>query len=167
MVQANTSFFIMFRRRFQRRSFRPSTAGNFVRFVSDAVAMRTHVADGAIYRQVIIQPSNVADIRRCKNFDLVFTSEAGNAFWALIYVPQGINPGATDITLIADAQPPISLYSPEQHIIASGVATLANTSHYFAKANRALSDGDQVVLLIRAEGALVLDWRCSFNIAFA
>jgi hypothetical protein len=158
----------MFRRRFQRRSFRPSTTGNFVRFVSDAVAMRQNIADQAISRQVIIQPSNVAGIRRCKNFDLVLSAETGTAFWALIYVPQGINPGGVDIALINEGgNPPISLYSPEQHIIASGVSTVASTSHYYAKANRALSDGDQVVLLIRAEGAVLIDWRCAFNIAFA
>jgi hypothetical protein len=157
----------MFRRRFQRRSFRPSTTNNFVRFVSDAVAMRTAIGDGETYRQVIIQPSNIAGIRRCKNFDLVFTAEAGTVFFALIYVPQGINADATILTLIGDHQPPISLYSPEQHIITSGVATGSSTSHFFAKANRALSDGDQVLLVMQGLGATTLDWRCSFNIAFA
>jgi hypothetical protein len=158
----------MFRRRFSHRSFRPQgNSGNFSRFVSDATALAQQLNDQEVYRQVVIAPSNIAGIRRCRNFELNMDPIGGQIFWALLFVPQGINAAQVDIAFIQNPQAPVSLYSPEQHIMASDVCAPGAPSHSFTKTSRSLADGDQVILVLRAVGASTVSWRLAFNIAFA
>jgi hypothetical protein len=163
----------MFKSRFSRRSFRRSARSAFggARFVSDSIS---GVALGMAYRDnvryLVIGPSNVAGIRRSRGLDVYIAPGGGIVQWALIYVPQGIDwhaVGLHDTT----ADIPASLYQPEQHVIASGIAAHEETVHAYGRGSRALADGDSVILILRSamnsDPAPTCGFRVSYQIAFS
>jgi hypothetical protein len=119
---------------------------------------------------MVIAPSNVAGIRRCRGFDIYVSPQNGTVAWALIYVPQGIDWHGVGIR-DTDPDAPASMYQPEQHVIASGLAGQEETLHTFARGSRSLADGDSVIFVVRSEvevdPAALVQFRISFKIAFS
>jgi hypothetical protein len=91
-------------------------------------------------------------MRKAKNFDIMMSSQGVDntgspIVWALIYVPEGINPQNIQINA-ADANPEVfsSLFEPNQHVIASGVISPGQDVRLFSPLARNLNSGDCVVL---------------------
>jgi hypothetical protein len=140
------------------------------RYVNDAIATRIPVTQ-ATARYKVIAGATINGIRRVARLDMTIgtPTTTGQFAFVLIYVPEGIDPDRQDMNLSAvDAQ--TSIYTPEQHVIASGTVTFGGVQRYFVPSGRALASNDSIYLFARAfeESSVgVLDVRISFMIAFA
>jgi hypothetical protein len=122
-------------------------------------------------RYKVVAGATINGIRRVARIDMTLgtpTAAAQFAF-ALLYVPEGIDPTRQDLNLSADdAQ--TSIYTPEQHVMTSGTVTFGGVQRYYVPNGRALASNDSIYLFVRAfeDGSTgVLDVRISFMIAFA
>jgi hypothetical protein len=92
----------------------------------------------------------MAGVRKVKNFRLEVSCLINVAF-ALVYFPEGINPTTAKLN---EALPnaPASLYTPEQHILTSGICRDNTRTIARAFGSRSLSNNDTVYLLVRPFG---------------
>lgn len=83
------------------------------------------VAETAIGNYVaLIAPVEAQGTRKCKNFTLTICNTADPFYWALVYVPQGTEPGNLSIGEInANHGGSASFYEPNQNVILSGVSS--------------------------------------------
>jgi hypothetical protein len=122
-------------------------------------------------KAVMIAATNVQGMRKCKHFSLtVFASTNSTAaadrpiFWALVYVPEGMTPN--DLNLAGDPPAtPMSIYEPNQYMIASGIAYRYQASVVRTVTGRNLNSGDSVYLITQIPSSDVSDVQPSFLIA--
>jgi hypothetical protein len=153
------------RRLYRRRSFRRRSYG-ISRYVTDTVAFQKEVVE-ATARACIVAPTPTAGIRKVRRFRLELSTSIPTMF-ALVYFPEGIDPAQAILNAMA-GNDPTSLYTPEQHVLTSGiirdsVMTIARSSR-----GRSLSNGDQIVLLWRPfalAGNPILCAKVTYSIAF-
>jgi hypothetical protein len=155
----------MARRRIVRRSV-PSSA-RVLRQVCDSIHVSRIFAVDATDRAIIVPAANITGVRRIQDFTLKL-SAASPLVYALVYVPEGINAEGVSLN-ISEPSAATSVYTPEQHIILSGVVSGdMYPARYFGSRN--LASGDAVYLLTRAvdakeAGALI--YTVTYYIAFA
>jgi hypothetical protein len=139
------------------------------RFVADAVAgVMPALPRDTTGHALIVAPATVNGVHRVTRFDLTVSSMIQDSvvFFALVYIPEGINPDGTVLSF-TDGQQPVSLYVPEQHVIATGVCQWNIPCRVFSWQSRSLASGDRIVLLTRSvEDQVLVRYRCSFSIAF-
>lgn len=120
------------------------------------------IADGNQQVEMpMIAPSNVQGTRKCKNFELSLCggpwqdtdSELTPISWALVYVPEGTQPGGIRQGALGT---PASLYEPSQNVIMSGIWPANLTSNYKVKTRlaRNLNSGDSIFLILRTAADL-------------
>jgi hypothetical protein len=88
--------------------------------------------------------------------------------FALIYFPEGISTDTAALNKSTETIP-TSLYSPEQHVLTSGIVRDNSLTVARSSRGRSLSNGDSVWLLARlfsAEGATSITAKVTFSIAF-
>lgn len=94
---------------------------------------------------LVIPGSNQQGKRKAKNFTLRMKTDSDiPLFWALLYVPEGLNPSM--ITLSASG----SMYEPAQNVIMSGIISKNSAQDTFrSRLARNLNSGDRIILSIR------------------
>jgi hypothetical protein len=138
--------------------------------VQDAVAGTVpEVASNDSSRFLIVAGANVNGIRRVGRFDLAIQGldQTTQVAFALVYLPEGMTPDVNVNFSAEDAA--TSLYSPEQHVILSGVVSGFNVSRYFSYQTRSLASQDSIFLVLRTPiqaGTPGVTFRCSFIVAF-
>ena len=159
------------KRRYQRRSYRPRYTG--IKFVTDAVAATFAVPgpDAAnVFRMPVIDATSIAGVRRTRNFRIEVVSPV-DVMFALIYFPEGINPANATLN-ISIAGGITSLYTPEQHIMTSGIATAGALTHASSTFGRSLSSGDKISIIgmkcvnEATDAAHKISIRVTFSITF-
>jgi hypothetical protein len=129
------------------------------------------VAQGTTSRWPIIAGASINGIRRIARIDLTIGTPTAGAeiAFALVYVPEGITPTDQALNFSTNTNP-VSLYTPEQHIIMTGTVTSGAHQRYYATGGRSLASMDTIWLFARAaatdNGGLIV-FRCSFLVAFA
>jgi hypothetical protein len=157
----------MFARRFRRRG----TFG-LSRYVTDSIALSQKLSENEPTSTpaafCVVAGIAMAGVRKVRNFRLEISCPVNIAF-VLVYSPEGIAPKNAKLNeSLPDA--PSSLYTPEQHVMTSGICrdnTLAISKAY---GSRALSNNDTIFLLVRpfvgpGENTFVTA-RITFAIAF-
>lgn len=126
----------------------------------------------------MIPATDVAGVRKVKNFDITFTYDTFTApvMWALVYVPQGMSHVAlTRPTQYSDQNTaPSSLYEPNQNVIMSGVLPVTANTKIVQRTRlaRNLNSGDSIYLYIRSvmddsfEGSASFMAQLNFAITF-
>jgi hypothetical protein len=67
---------------------------------------------------------------------------------ARIYLPEGISPSNANLAK-STADMPTSIYTPEQHIITSGILRDSSLTLACSRRGRSLANGDSIYLLSR------------------
>lgn len=110
---------------------------------------------GIFPKLICIPSSNVQGMRKVKNFTLtispsVFLSDGTNfncpIRFALVYVPQGQDPGNLNIGAGIN-----SLYEPNQNVIMSGAFMSNENFKVRSYLSRNLNSGDQIMLLMAGQ----------------
>lgn len=118
---------------------------------------------GFSVNEIVPAPSNVLGTRKVKNFTinilceetLTRTSSGGSTTetfdrarvaWALIFLPEGINPSTLNF---GNQGTPLSLYEPNQNVIASGVCDSNQTYRFKTRLSRNLNAGDTIIFVMR------------------
>lgn len=98
----------------------------------------------------VVAPALTAGMRKVKNItvNLVPSLLSGDAtteiFWALVYVPEGTQPGVLNTTASA-----VSLYEPNQFVMNCGICDPnAGPIRFFTPLARNLNSGDSIYLLV-------------------
>ena len=146
-----------FRRTYNRSVSRYSPENFSVHFDFN-VGESSHVA-------TVVGPTTTAGIRKVKNFTINVPHVTGNAaLWALIYVPEGLNP-APQLN-IPGAQLAASIYEPNQNIIACG--SCLSVGHIVkSRLARNLGSGDSVILAMKFADALGTAVSYLFSVSYA
>ena len=98
----------------------------------------------------LISAVDTQGTRKAKNFTLRFVFGGPvPLMFALVYVPQGQNPGNLTLGTIEN---PASLYEPNQNVILSGyIVSQSNQAPTFrTRLARNLNSGDSIALIIRS-----------------
>lgn len=112
---------------------------------------------GSAVLPIILTPTNVAGMRKVKNISVRIASTlpntvtaGGSCVMALIYAPQG----TTDeqVWLSSGAGSMVSLYEPNQNVIASGIVNYQThaTVYMGNRLARNLNSGDAILLVLKA-----------------
>lgn len=115
---------------------------------------------GFSVNEIVPAPSNVLGTRKVKNFTInilveeTLTKSSGEAdafdrariAWALIFLPEGIQPSTLNF---GNQGTPLSLYEPNQNVIASGVCDSNQTYRFKSRLARNLNAGDTIVFVMR------------------
>lgn len=119
--------------------------------------------------KTIVPRSNVAGIRKVKNFDITMSLGIGDSgviepiLYALMYVPEGANVAQIVPQLNqpyfgeANQEPPfVEMLAANQWVIGCGCVTTNSTTRYRSRLSRNLNDGDSVVLIFwQTEGVAI------------
>lgn len=112
--------------------------------------------NGSALLPIIIHPTDVAGMRKVKNISVRIASSVppnvvagGSCVMALIYAPQGTSDDS--VWLSSGQGAPISLYEPNQNVIASGIVNYITHSTVFMgnRLARNLNSGDAILLVIK------------------
>lgn len=112
-------------------------------------------AAGTYKIPIILSPTSVAGVRKVKNISVRIASAFGTVevpgvgLAAIVYVPEGTNKDA--IQLSTDIESSISLYEPNQNVIAAGTFNYASSSPTFLgnRLARNLNSNDTIMLCIK------------------
>jgi hypothetical protein len=160
------------RRSYRRRSFRRRSTFGMSRYVTDSIALsqplKVNEPTSNTSCFCVVAGIAMAGVRKVKNFRLEISCPVTIAF-ALVYFPEGIAPTSAKLNESVP-ETPASLYTPEQHVMTSGICrdnTMTVSKVYGA---RSLSNNDTIFLLCRPfvappEGTSVTA-RVTFSIAF-
>lgn len=94
----------------------------------------------------------VKNLKLSLNFSEIHSSETSEytknpIYWALVYVPQGTQPQALNVTDAA-----ASFYEPNQNVIMQGIQTSDNESKtYSTRLARNLNSGDSIYLCVASK----------------
>jgi hypothetical protein len=133
-------------RLYRRRSFARRRSYGISRYVTDTVALSRETIDGT-QKVCVVAATPTAGIRKVRNFRLRLSCES-TCMFALVYFPEGIDPLASTLNS-SPGNNPTSLYTPEQHVLTSGILDAAGITVARAARGRSLSNGDHVWLLFR------------------
>jgi hypothetical protein len=107
----------------------------------------------------IVPKSDLYGMRKCKNFDINIAVGSSGAeddpskgvvlTWALIYIPEGVV--APVLNGSSDPSRYVSLYEPNQYVLASGHVSYECPAMVKSYLARNLNSNDSVMLAIRAE----------------
>jgi hypothetical protein len=144
----------MFARRFRRRSFRRRGTFGLSRYVTDSIALSQKLKEdeatsntSAFCVVAGITMAGVRKVRKVRNFRLEISCPLNIAF-ALVYFPEGIAPKSAKLNeSLPDS--PSSLYTPEQHVMCSGICRDNTLTISRAFGSRSLSNNDTIFLLVR------------------
>lgn len=96
---------------------------------------------------VVVSPTATEGMRKVKNFTVNLVPQIdthGPVWWALVYVPEGTQPGAMNVT-----SPTASLYEPNQFVISCGISDpTAGPIRFYTPLSRNLNSGDAIYLLV-------------------
>jgi hypothetical protein len=162
----------MFARRFRRRSFRRRGTFGLSRYVTDSVALSQKLSESEPTANTsafcIVAGIAMAGVRKVRNFRLEISCPVNIAF-ALVYFTEGIAPKNAKLNeSLPDS--PSSLYTPEQHVMSSGICRDNALTISRAYGSRSLANNDTIFLLVRpfatpGENVFVTA-RVTFAIAF-
>jgi hypothetical protein len=107
------------RRLYRRRSFTRHRRYGMSRYVTDIIAFDRELPNAATGKVCVIAPTSTAGVRKVRGFRLELTC-AQPCMFALIYFPEGISTDNAQLNT-TPAEMPTSLYTPERHIITSGI----------------------------------------------
>jgi hypothetical protein len=143
-----SSLFIMYGRRlYRRRTFVRRRGYGISRYVTDTIAFNREIPQDASARVCVIAPTTTAGVRKVRGFRLELTC-AQPCMFALIYFPEGIQPTTANLAK-STADLPTSIYTPEQHIITSGILRDSSLTLARSRRGRSLANGDSIWLLAR------------------
>lgn len=116
----------------------------------------------------IVSPTTTEGVRKVKNFTVNLapqTDEQFAVFWALVYVPEGTQASALNITGSG------TLYEPNQFVINCGMSDpTAGPIRFFTPLSRNLNSGDGVYLVLAptptATPALTVQGIARYAIAY-
>jgi hypothetical protein len=119
----------------------------------------------------IVAGATINGIRRIARIDLTIGTPSAGALlaFALVYVPEGITVNDQNLAF-STANNPVSLYTPEQHILTTGTVTSGAHQRYYVPGGRSLASMDTIWLFAKAAGndnTGLIVFRCSFLVAFA
>jgi hypothetical protein len=135
------------RRLYRRRSFARRRSYGISRYVTDTIAFSREIPEGQTSHVCVIAPTTTAGVRKVRGFRLELTC-ADPCMFALIYFPEGIPPLTAELAKsVADM--PTSIYTPEQHIITSGILRDSSLTLARSRRGRSLANGDSIYLLAR------------------
>jgi hypothetical protein len=138
----------MYARRFRRRSFSRRQQFGLSRFVTDTIAFSPKFtsSDQADTNAFAVVPGiAMAGVRISFRFELSLPNPLA---FALIYFPEGINPETTSLTE-SKPETPSRLYTPEQHIMTSGLVPDNVLTIAASFRTRSLAHNDTMHLLAR------------------
>jgi hypothetical protein len=155
------------RRLYRRRSFARRRGYGISRYVTDTIAFDRELPEAATLKTCVIAPTVTAGVRKVRGFRLELTC-ARPCMFALIYFPEGIATANAELAkTVADL--PTSLYTPEQHIITSGILRDSALTLARSRRGRSLANGDSIWLLARLfeeEANVQLYAKITFTVAF-
>lgn len=166
----------MYRRRRYRSNVKKAKYENQTNTVGTNWALANANAGVALN---IIPSTDVSGTRKVKNFELQFQYEKQlcPVAYALVYVPEGTNPNALELTTLSvdPTQPPTSLYEPNQNVIMSGILPIESQAitKFRTRLARNLNSGDSIYLVLRHSvnitgqgepGAVIA--QCNFAICY-
>ena len=100
----------------------------------------------------VVAASNTQGMRKVKHLTISVSNIApgvdinSTAYWALVYVPQGLNPNPLSV---GTQTAPASLYEPNQFVLACGVFDLsAGPTRVSSPVSRNLNSGDTIYLIM-------------------
>jgi hypothetical protein len=103
--------------------------------------------------QEVVPKSGVYGMRKAKNFDITLECSPNNnkhgVIWALIYIPEGVALTGAELKYATDGKFQ-SIYEPNQHLIASGIASPQVPIRVFSPLARNLNSGDAIYLVLRS-----------------
>jgi hypothetical protein len=114
--------------------------------------------DGSHSAVYLLARSLNLGVRKIKNIKLDMIADNNwPAFWAVIYIPEGMdpNPGLIVGAMAASA----SIYEPNQNVILYGVVDMTNPVHQFTRLARNLNGGDCVILVLQGIGDSTINVR--------
>jgi len=102
----------------------------------------------------IVPPTEVQGMRKVKNFTVSFAGVGGQGdspdrsfYYALVYVPQGYQPGVLYTPATGGAR---SMYTANQFVLSAGIIDLsAGPQRIFTKLSRNLNSGDNIYLILK------------------
>jgi hypothetical protein len=162
----------MFARRFRRRSFRRRGTFGLSRYVTDSIAfsqpLKVSEPTSNTSCFCVVAGIAMAGVRKVRNFRLEISCPVNIAF-ALVYFPEGIAPKQAKLNeSVPDT--PSSLYTPEQHVMTSGICRDNTMTVSKAYGSRSLANNDTIFLLCRPFVAppenTNVTARITFSIAF-
>jgi hypothetical protein len=163
-----SSLFIMYGRRiYRRRSFARRRGYGISRYVTDTIAFNRPLPADSTEKVCVIAPTVTAGVRKVRGFRLELTC-ANPCMFALIYFPEGISTDTAQLVK-STALLPTSIYTPEQHIITSGILRDSSLTIARSRRGRSLANGDSIYLLARLfENAddIQLYAKITFAVAF-
>ena len=94
----------------------------------------------------VVPDSSIQGMRKVKHLTVTMGDNTTGAlcfYWALVYVPQGTNPSALNLT------GGVGMYEPNQFVMNCGVADLtAGPARIHSPVSRNLNSGDRIVLIV-------------------
>ena len=96
----------------------------------------------------VVPPTTTQGVRKVKNITLnvvpTYDDSVVPIWWALVYVPEGTQPGSLNLAATAT-----SLYEPNQYVINCGISDpTAGPIRFFTPLSRNLNSGDGIYLVI-------------------
>lgn len=166
-----TSFVIMaYRRRYRRRYHRRGIRKERQRVVLRSLSIATSTQESwVVYRNTVSGLDALPDTQDrwglqghtgkwVGKIKIVFPPTEGPLMWLLVYVPRAnsayYNEGVETVpvaTFTNAGQYPVSVYEPNQHVMAMGSSTKEKFGYYIAK-GRKLFSGDAIVLIVYNAG---------------
>lgn len=118
---------------------------------------------GFSINEIVPAPANVLGTRKVKNITLnilveetlrrtvvegqtVETFDRARIAWALIFLPEGIVPSTLNFGLQGA---PVSMYEPNQNVIATGVCDSNQAYRFKTRLSRNLNAGDTIIFVMR------------------
>lgn len=162
-------------RRYRRRRYALSRPVKTAKYSNETFATSFIPINNTVFNVVLSPSTTAGGTRKCKNFTLnMYTTIPG--FWALVYVPEGTNPGTLNWSTPTDESVPVvsaaSLYEPNQNVIMSGITRNTSESYRFkTRLARNLNSGDAVFFLFKPFGTVSSDaggvaMSCNYAIAY-
>lgn len=158
-------------RRYRRRRYALSRPVKTAKYSNETYAAAFNpVTDTQSH--VIVTPAGPAGgVRKCKNFTLNLYT-ATPAYWALIFMPQGVTPADLDWALPAamedNVQPAATLFEPNQNVIMSGITdNSSQVQRYKTRLARNLNQGDHIVFIFKPISTVAQDEAVALSINYA
>jgi hypothetical protein len=155
------------RRLYRRRAFARRRGYGISRYVTDTIAFNRALPEASTGRVCVIAPTPTAGVRKVRGFRLELTC-ASPCMFALIYFPESIPTDNAELSK-STAVLPTSIYTPEQHIITSGILRDSSLTIARSRRGRSLANGDSIWLLARLfedEADVQLYAKITFAVAF-
>jgi hypothetical protein len=165
-------------RRLRRRRFsRPVRTARYSSETTHIYDLLTIIQGQAPTVPALLVPgSNAQGVRKAKNLTVKFVTTTLHVplIFAVVYVPEGVNPGTLTLS-VGTPSAPLSLYEPAQNVIMYGqlVTQPQSPQQFHTRLARNLQSNDSIYLLLRPlvkydEGQWVvnLDILCNYAICY-